>query len=257
METVWREFTRRLDLPNVSTSHWNPAVNVPHVAAVDFGPAHPTAPLLAITSWANVLSAIEAELADEPQHRNDLLQLRALCDAADNDASTPFTSTELTSQRTPAFMLHLSSVVQRAVTLGVAEGVMSIEGRRAPSSWERVGRYIWFPKAKGVDAWFGTDFRRWRERGATPLWLVFFGRALDVRPVLEPWAEQRKLTCAVQGDDFAVGIDVVPNEERDHVIRSIVNRLRDVATELSSLPARPDDAVSDDANRILDNLERS
>lgn len=30
-----------------------------------------------------------------------------------------------------------------------------------------------FATTKGFGAWFGTDLRRWRERGFTPLWLVF------------------------------------------------------------------------------------
>ena len=173
LEPVWREFTRRLDTPNVATAGRNPSATVPYAAAVDFGPTLATVPILAITSWVKVLLAIETELADEPQHRNDLLQLRALCDAADDDTSAPFSSTELTDQRTPAFVLRLSVVVQRAVDVGVTEGVLGISGLRPMSSWERVGRYISFPKAMGVGAWFGTDFRRWRERGSTPLWLVF------------------------------------------------------------------------------------
>ena len=86
LETVWRGLTHRLAKANVPISHRNPSVNVPHVVAADAGP------VLAITSWAKVLSAIEAELVDESQ-RNDLLQLRALCDAADLGAATPFSST--------------------------------------------------------------------------------------------------------------------------------------------------------------------
>jgi hypothetical protein len=242
LEIVWRAFKRRLDTPDVSISDRNPPANVAYVAAVDFGTALATAPTLAITSWAKALFAIEAELADEPQHRNDLLQLRALCDAADDDASAPFSSTELTNQRTPAFVLHLNLVMQRAVDLGVTEGVLSIDGGRPMSNWERAGRYISFPTALGVGAWFGTDFRRWRERGATPLWLVFpgagFGRGDDVRKVLEPWTQRQGLECCVAADGFGVGIDVVPGEEHEHVIRSIVNRLRDVAAELSRLTVK-------------------
>jgi hypothetical protein len=262
LETVWRDFKRQLNTPDVSTSDRNSPANVVYVAAIDFGPALATVPILAITSWANVLFAIEAEIADEPQHRNDLLQLRALCDAADDDASAPFSSTELTNQRTPAFVLHLNLVIQRAVDLGVTEGVLNIKGLMPMSNWERAGRYISFPKAMSVGAWFGTDFRRWRERGSTPMWLVFqaneFGRGLEVRAILEPWAEQRKLVCSVQADGFGVGIDLVPGEEQEHVIRSIVKRLGDVAAELSRLTMKPEitpratdsDRVPDDPKRV-------
>jgi hypothetical protein len=237
LETVWRELKKKLAEANVSTSNRNPSAKVPYVVAADSGP------LLAITSWANVLSAIEVEIRDEPQQTNDLLQLRALCDAADDDASGPFSSTELTNQRTPSFVLQLNSVVQRAVSAGVTAGILSVDRLRPMSSWERVGRYISFPTAMGVGAWFGTDFRRWRERGATPLWLVFsasdFGRSLEVRAVLQPWTEKQGLECSVTADDFGVGIDVVPGEEQEHVVRSIVNRLSSVASELSRLTGGP------------------
>lgn len=240
LDTVWRELKHRLVAANVSTSSRSSSGHVPYVVAADSGP------ILAITSWAKVLSAIEAELADEPQPRNDLLQLRALCDAADLDAAAPFSSTELTNQRTPSFVIHLNSIVQRAVNVGVTEGVLSIDGLRPLANWERHGQYISFPTAMGVGAWFGTDFRRWRERGSTPLWLVFNadgwsvrgGQTLsgeEVRKVLEPWTERQGLECSIAADYFGVGINVVPGEEQDHVIRSIVNRLTDVASELSKL----------------------
>jgi hypothetical protein len=240
--TVWRELQRRLAVVDVVFSNRNPSANVPHVVAVDFGPSLAAPPGLAITSWAKVLTSIEAELADEPHHRNDLLQLRALCDAADNDAFAPFASTELTNQRMPSFVLHLSSVVQAAVDLGVTEGVLSTDGLRGPSSWERLGRFISFPKAMRIGGFFGTDFRLWRERGSTPLWLVFsqtqFGRALEVRDVLEPWAEREGLECSTERYEFAVGIDLLPGEEKEQVVRSIVHRLSGIAAELSKLTSK-------------------
>jgi hypothetical protein len=239
LETVWRGLKRRLAAANVSNSNLNPSASVAYAVATESGP------ILVIASWANVLSAIEAELnaVDDMPAKNDLLQVRALCEAADLDAAEPFSSTELTNQRTPAFVLQLNTVVQLAVNLGDHEGVLSIDGGRPQANWERVGRYISFPKARGVGAWFGTDFRRWRERGSTPLWLVFpatgFGRADDVRKILESWTERRDIECSVAADGFGVGIDVPPGEEQDHVVRSIVNRLADVAAELSRLTAKP------------------
>jgi len=242
LETVWRELTRRLVGANVPSSRQTASVNVPYAVATDSGP------ILGITSWAKILSAVEAELADgiadDTMAKNDLLQLRALCDAADLDAAAPFSSTALTDQRTPSFVLQLSTVVQLAVTLGDHEGVLSIKGGLPQANWERAGRYISIPTTNGFGAWFGTDFRRWRERGRTPLWLVFhaneYGRATAAREGLEPWADQQGLECSVAADgSFAVGIDVLSGEEQDAVVRAIVNRLTDVAAELSRLPAKP------------------
>lgn len=232
-ETVWRELLRRLGDDQVSASIRDPSAGIFRMADTGIGPT------LALTSWAKLLSAIEAELADEPQRRNDLLQLRALCDAADRNAFVPVSSTELSNQRTPAFILQLSSIAQGAVDLGVTEGVLSIDGLRPASSWERIGRYVSFPTGQGVGAWFGTDFHLWRQHGGTPLWLVFsptdFGRALEVRVVLEPWTEREGIVSVVENDQFAVGIDLETGEEMSRVVRSIVDRLRDIAAELSGL----------------------
>jgi len=112
-ETVWRELLRRLSAANVSTSNREPSAGTYRIVEAEVGP------VLALTSWAKLLSAIEAELTDERQSMNDLLQLRALCDAADSDAFVPLSSTELTNQRAPAFILQLNSIVQQAVALGI------------------------------------------------------------------------------------------------------------------------------------------
>lgn len=238
LETVWREFVRRLRDASASTSSGNRAVGVHRVEMIDFGPTLAVTPILALTSWTKVLSAIEAELTDDPQSRNDLLQLRALCDAADEYA--PFSAAQLTDQRTPSLLLQLNSVVKGAVELAVTNGILSIQGVREAHFWEGQGRYIRFPNARGVGAWFGTHFRLWRERGSTPLWLYFsptdFGRALEVRSILESWVERNGIAFSVEDDGgFVVGIDVVAGEEPDHVIRSVVGRLTDVSAELSRL----------------------
>jgi hypothetical protein len=195
--------------------------------------------LLALTSWAKLLSAIETELTDGSQSMNDLLQLRALCDAAGSDAFVPISSTELTNQRTPAFVLQLNSIVQRAVDLGVTQGVLSIERLRPVSSWERIGRYISFPTARGVGAWIGTDLDRWRRHGGTPLWLLFssgeFGCALEVRALLEPWAGREGVAYATDNEEMAVGIDLATGEHMDLVAKSVVDRLRAISVQLSGL----------------------
>ena len=241
LETVWRELNRRLDTANLLTARRSPSASVSYVGVVDFGPGFTVTPVLAITSWAKLLSAIEVELIDEPQQRNDLVQLRALCDVADEYA--PFSTTELTNQRIPSLILQLNSIVQRAVDLAVSEGLLNIDGLWATHFWEGPGRYVRIPNGRNVELWFGTQFRLWRERGSTPLWLVFStrgGRAHEVRAVLEPWIERNGITYSEEDDGgFAVGIDVLTGEEPDQVARSIVNRLREVAAELSGLPPKP------------------
>jgi hypothetical protein len=232
-ETVWAELERRLNKASISHSDREPSASVSRIAETDLGPA------LALTSWRQLLAAIEAQLADDPQRRHDLLQLRALCDAVDIEAFVPLSPEELTDQRAPALVLQMNAVVEGAVARGVASGILSTQGLTAAARWKRIGRYVSFPAAGGVGAWLGTHFRLWRDYGRTPLWLVFsssdWGRAPEVRALLEPWAQREGVLSAVEGDEFVVGIDLVTGEEKDHVVEAIVALLRKIETQLLEL----------------------
>ena len=144
-------------------------------------------------------------------------------------------------QRTPAFILQLNTIVRRAVDLASSKdrGFLSIDHLRPMSSWEQIGRYISFPSASGVVAWIGTDFRRWKERGRTPLWLKFppgkWGRAPEVQVLLEPWADRKGIAYTADNEGMTVGIDLVTSEEMDLTVKSVVDFLRNISTELSGL----------------------
>jgi len=242
-EPMWRELRRIVD---AKFSIMSQDATAGGVRTVAIGRGR----ILALTSWKTLLDAIEMELTDEPQAKNDLLQLRGLCDAADSQAFVPISPTEVTDQRTPSFFLQLNSIREGAVDLAVTEGILSKKnlqekdprkGNLLPtSSWERAGRYIYFPGAD-VGAWFGTDFTLWKKHGSTPLWLVFSGsewqRAPEVAAVLEPWASRKRVPAVWQNNDneFAIGIELATGEEETAVITSAVNRLKEIATELSKI----------------------
>jgi hypothetical protein len=232
-ETLWRELLNRLKNANIALSSRGTSAGVVRSVKTEIGTT------LALISWGKLLSAIEAELTDESA-KNDLRQLKSLYDAADeSQAFKPFSSTELMDQQTPSFILQLSTIVQEAVELAVTKGILSIERVNPQSDWERIGRYAWFSTRNGAGVWFGTHLKLWRKHGGTPLWLVFhatnFGRALEVGPLLEPWAARNGVFSANEDDQFAIAIDLVTGEEKDEVIRSIVDRLRSIAEVLSKL----------------------
>lgn len=195
-------------------------------------------PVLAITSWARLLSALELETAEDPPARSDLLQLRALCEAADSDAFVPVTPEEVTDQRTPAFMLQLGSVLHACIELAESEGILSTAGLRQVSSWEGFGRYV--SPLEGLDPWLGVRFDLWKTYGGTPLWLIFHrNRLLDhpkMRPLLESWAAKSGVFVATrQSGDLAIAIDIAPGEDKDRMVRMIVDRLGAIAEVLSVL----------------------
>jgi len=235
-ETVWSELERRLREAAIGAPPGDSPAGVFRVAQTDVGPT------LALTSWKQLLATIEAQLADAPLQRRDLLQLRALCDAVDIEAFVPISPEEATNQRTPALVLQMNTVVQDATTRGIDGGILSTQGLAAAAGWTRIGRYVSFPEARGVGAWFGTDFRLWRDYGRTPLWLVFsstdWGRAPEVRALLEPWLPLDGILSAMVDDQFVVGIDLPTGEDKDWVVSSVVDRLAEIEAQLRELPAK-------------------
>lgn len=235
-QTLWRELSRRLLDAGISVSERSAAPGIDRSVATQLKP------ILALTSWTSVLSVLEHEAVDDPRARGDLVQLRALCDAADNDAFSPVSMAELSDQRTPAFMLQLSSIVQSAVDLAVTRGALNITGTKPQASTERIGRYSYFGEEPQTGAWLGIHFPLWKKHGTTPLWVVFadtdWGRARAVQPLLEPWASQKGV-LATNDDDgsFVVALDLLAGEEKGAVVEAIATRLEEMSHCLATRKA--------------------
>jgi len=227
-ETLRRELNQRLADEKISVST-DTTAGIFHIVTTSIGP------ILALTSWTALLAALEPEVADDKSARSDLLQLRALCEAADSDAFIPISSAEISDQRMPALILQLNHVVKISVDLAVTEGLLTVNGLRPQASWERIGRYAKFPS---VGIWFGIHFDYWKKHGITPLWLVFsggWGRAIEVRSLLEPWVAKENVFITFQSDELAVAIDIALGEDKDQVVRKIVDRLKGIAEVLKIL----------------------
>lgn len=242
-ETLWRELNQRMVDDKISGTK-DTAVGIFRIVTTSTGP------ILALTSWRALLAALEPEVADDKSARSDLLQLRALCEAADSDAFVPISSAEVSDQRIPALILQLNPVVKTSVDLAVTAGFLTVNGLRPQASWERIGRYARFPAA-GI--WLGTHFDYWKKHGFTPLWLLFsgdWGHALEVRPLLEPWAAKEGVFTTFQNDELAVAIDIALGEDKDQVVRRIVDRLKGIAEVLKALKPKQDVLDDEQLNSV-------
>jgi hypothetical protein len=232
-QPLLRELSRRLREANVLFTERNGVAGMAWSVATQIGP------FLALTSWGTVLSALEHEAFDDPRLRGDLVQLRALCDAADADAFIPVSSEETSSQRTPAFMLHLGSVVQEAVDLAVTEQALSVKRLNPQASWERIGRYARLGGDRGPGAWIEVHFGLWKSHGETPLWLIFddtdFGRAREVRRFIEPWSSKHGVLAVTDDDHVAIALGIQVGEDKAGVVRGVVNDLKAIASVLGGL----------------------
>ena len=104
-QTIWRELLARLNAAGISSAEQAPPAGVVFSATTEVGP------IIALTSWPRVLSAIEVEVAGDQRVLADLTQLRALCDAADRQAFAPLSAEDISDQRHPDFFLNVGTVI--------------------------------------------------------------------------------------------------------------------------------------------------
>jgi hypothetical protein len=225
--TLWSELQRRAIEAGLSLERLSDAAGFHSAAHTSIGP------ILAVTSWDSILSVLEQETIDDPEARGDLMQLRALCDAADINAFSPLSREELTNQRLPNLVLQLNSIWEEVTALGVTRGIIDHKGTRPQASSERIGRYTYFAgkadEGNQAGAWFGIHFRLWKKHGRTPLWAVFspstWGQADAVQAALESWASKEGVFTSVDVDgSFVVALDIPPAEEKDSVVEAVLGR---------------------------------
>jgi len=234
--TLWSELQRRLHREDIKVSHGPSAARICASVTTLHGS------ILALTSWENVLSALEDETVGEPPVRADLVQLRALCDAA-SDAFTPVSGEELSNQRTPALILQMSSIVNAAFQQAKSKGILNNEGLLPQRDEERIGRYARFGQGKEQKlpiAWLGIHFRLWRKHGTTPLWVVFHddagGQARVAEAQLASWASAKKVLAFNDEDgSHVVALDIPANEEEPRVVDAIVDRLRELFDSFNAI----------------------
>jgi hypothetical protein len=235
---MWGELNRRLKVAGISATDLDTTSgSIVQSLKTEYGP------ILALTSWTRLLFALDDEVAEDQSARSDLLQLRALCEAADRNSFVPLSPAVVSDQRTPAFILQVNSIWQASIDKAVNEGILNLTGTTPQANFERIGRYAYISIDQDAGFWLGVHFRLWKTYGRTPLWMVFsgtqWGRAREVWPLLEPKAEKEGIFSKFVDDEFVVAIDMAFGEEKDQVVRNVVDRLKWIADVLHDLPPKP------------------
>jgi hypothetical protein len=80
-----------------------------------------------------------------------------------------------------------------------------------------------------------------------------WGRAVEVKSLLEPWAKDKGVLVASQTNgDFAVAIDLPAGEEKHQVIRQTVDMLKEMGVVLASLNSSGSRELQRASQPILD-----
>ena len=233
--TLWFELMQRLTNADISATDRGASAGVIYSVTLDGDR------ILALTSWRKLLSALENEVSDDPNDMMDLVQLRALCDAADIDAPFPMSSEELTNQRTPALIKQLGNIIQTAIDAAINEGILEGGGYKSTSTWEGFGRFARFADRHDVGIWLGAYWKLWKEHGLSPLWLIIyhnengnFSPAHKIRSILEPWAAKEGIFTTWDEHDFSIAMNLATGVELDPVVKGIVDRFRKIAELIRS-----------------------
>lgn len=59
-----------------------------------------------------------------------------------------------------------------------------------------------------------------------------------MRPLIEPWATQKGMVTETTGQGVAIALEIPEGEEKDGVVRSLVDDLKAVAAVLDALPPK-------------------
>ena len=240
LETVWRVMLKRTQDADISISDKQVGNTIYRAADTDMGP------VLAITSWEKLLDTINSKLSEGSKSRNDLFQLRALCDAAESDAFVPISPSLLSDQRIPTMVLQMKSILNRVMEKGVSEGIISTKGLKASHNRSdmAVYNYLSFPGKKGGGR-LTLNMKNWRRYGGTPLWLEFvftgWGRGMEVRDILEPWCVEKGISVHTEKNKFIIGIDILANEEKGAVVKHILSQLRTISQQLPPKEEKKED----------------
>lgn len=231
-ESIWRELLRRLRGAQIELEPITGPSTFARTGRTSVGP------LICVLPWMHLLTSIELSLADDPLRRNDVEQLKALCEAADAEAFTPISAEELTNQRTPVLILQLKTIIESAFQRGTSEGLVARDGLLPQASWDRIGRYIKLPGLTYF--WFGTNFEFWFRYGSSPLWMVIY-QGKQYRPLeaqaslIEKWVAHEGLFSAWHADGYIVPVPVVPGEEKDYIVESIIDFWKRLSSVLEPL----------------------
>lgn len=123
-------------------------------------------------------------------------------------------------------------VVDEVARVGVARGVLSVEGLKAVRTMDLLGRYVLLTRAR-AGAFMGLHLPLWREHGATPLWLRFhgteWGRGAENGPQVQAWAGATNTPFVGDGPrGFSLGLRIRSGADLDQVVESVLAQLGEV-----------------------------
>jgi hypothetical protein len=157
----------------------------------------------------------------------------------DTDAFLPLMSDELTTQ-VYRRVIQFGNIVDDVAGLLIEKKLANTKGLRSAAANGYYGRYL---SLKGVGVFLSCDIRKWMKFAPTPLWLSVYGmkwsrgNPAPLRQALAPLEMANPPSMFMAADGFpTVALFVPLGEGREHVVKSVLQQVENVATLLDALP---------------------
>ena len=124
-------------------------------------------------------------------------------------------------------MLGVRRLVDDATNRANSKGWVNLDGMIVKPRREGYGRFI---RIGGVKTWFGIHFGGWARHSNTPLWLTF---EYNERP---EQAKMNEKVFEIEGK-YCLPIDVPADAESEEAVDSVVDRLKEIAGQLTASDA--------------------
>ena len=225
VDTVWNELKQRCTNKDLNWEDVSMVNSVMH-ARVD-------GKSLLVTSWKSVLARLldvtnSAEGLDIV--RADLLQLQGLVHSMNIGAFLPLHVEEASDQDIPNrlnnYLDLISDVIQELRKANIAD----TKGLGFGNSLHSSGHWIRIHANKQFEPWLGIHFKRWRDKGISPMWCQIKGHGLNVTH-FENVPDLFRVVF-VAGEYVWVPIRLKAGVERDEVLKDIVEQFKHIVDKV-------------------------
>jgi len=216
---VWKEVVQRCEEQNipVKDARSTPAMTYAHICGEHF---------MAATSWRCLLDALYSEvpLPEETDCRNDIIQLRGLCDMMDQEEILPLGKNEISDQQTALRIVNFIDLAHAIVDQATGQPCARSHLKYGSGAYLDIANYR---------AWVGFGAWTWHQNGISPIWVQFLSRTQmdEIREKLTPLrrTSPRRYFESQNGRIVMVPILLKTEVEKYHIIQNPVDQIHELA----------------------------
>jgi hypothetical protein len=225
---IWLEIVRQCEADHI------PVGDVQRRAAMTtgrLGEGHH----IATTSWRSLLDALSqaAPLDGEIDRRNDIAQLRGLCNMMDEEEILPLKENEITDQHMALRIMNFHDLSRAIAGEAVSMHLCSRGDPRTSHLRYSSGAYVEFGNYR---AWMGFDVVAWYRKGVSPIWVTFLNEAQmpEIRAQLRELRKTSPQRCydSQNGRLVMVPILLTPGAEKYKILESAMSQIGELAEML-------------------------